>query len=83
MPTSFVADEFFTNGNNWSAACQSFLINKHNDRTRLKGIVFRATIDHSWKSGFDCLSNEEMYNPNLQSFTTFQAKMNPSIYASC
>ena len=24
MPTSFVAEEFFTNGNNWSAACRSF-----------------------------------------------------------
>jgi hypothetical protein len=40
MPTSFVAEEFFTKGNDWSAACQSFLINKHNDRNGLKGIVF-------------------------------------------
>ena len=60
MPT-FVAEEFFKEGNDWSAACQSFLINEHNDRTGLKGIVFRATIDHNRKSGFDCLSNEEMY----------------------
>ena len=52
MLTSFVAEEFFTKESNWSATSQSFLINEHNDRTGLKGIVFQATIDHNWKSGF-------------------------------
>ncbi len=33
MPTSFVAEEFFTKGNNWSAECQCFFINEHNNRT--------------------------------------------------
>jgi hypothetical protein len=28
MPTSFVADEFFTKENDWPAACQIFLINE-------------------------------------------------------
>ncbi len=40
MPTTFVAEEFFTKGNDWSATCQSFLINEHNNRTGLKGFVF-------------------------------------------
>lgn len=38
MPTSFVAEEFFNKENNWPANSQSFLINKHNDRTGLKGL---------------------------------------------
>ncbi len=36
-------------------------INEHNDRTGFKGIIFQAIIDHAQKSGFDCLSNAEMY----------------------
>ena len=44
MPTSFVAEKFFTKGNDWSAACQGFLTNEHNNRTGLKEIVFRATL---------------------------------------
>ena len=58
LPTSFVAEEFFTKENDWPATSQSILINEHNDRTGLKGVVFRATIDNNWKSGFDCLSKE-------------------------
>ena len=44
MPT-FVAEEFFTKGNDWSAACQRFFINEHNDRTGLKGIVLIGSPD--------------------------------------
>ena len=83
MPT-FVAEEFFTEGNDWSAACRSFLINEHNDRTGLKGIVFGETIDHNRKSRFDCLAMKKCTSTYyLQSFTTIQAEMNPSIYAAC
>ena len=78
MPT-FVAEEFFTEGNDWSAACRSFLINEHNDRTGLKGIVFRATIDHNRKSGFDCLSNEEMYFHLLSAIIHHNSSQNESI----
>jgi hypothetical protein len=79
MPTSFIAEEFFTKGNDWSAACQSFLINEHNDRTGLKGIVFRATIDHNRMSGFDCLSNEEMYFHLLSAIIHYNSSQNESI----
>jgi hypothetical protein len=79
MPTSFVAEEFFTKGNNWSAACHSFLINEHNDRTGLKGIVFRAMIDHNQKSGFNCLSNEEMYFHLLSAIIHYNSSQNESI----
>ena len=40
MPTSFVAEEFFTKENDWPATSQIFLINEHYDRTGLKAIVF-------------------------------------------
>ena len=61
MLTSFVAEEFFTKENNWPATSQIFLINEHNDRTGLKGIVFQTMIDHNQNSSFDSLSEEEMY----------------------
>jgi hypothetical protein len=79
MPTSFVAEDFFTKENNWSAASQSILINEHNNRTGLKRIVFRATIDHNRKSGFDCLSDEEMYFCLLSAIIHCNSSQNDSI----
>jgi hypothetical protein len=51
MPNSFKAEDFFTADNYWPPASQDVFIK----------IIFRAIIDHTQKSGFDHLSNAEMY----------------------
>ena len=79
MPTSFVAEEFFTKENDWPATSQIFLINEHNDRSGLKGIVFRAMIDHNRKSNFDSLSKEEMYFHLLSAIIHYNSSRNESI----
>ena len=79
MPTSFVAEEFFTKENDWPATSQIFLINEHNNRSGLKGIVFRAMIDHNRKSNFDSLSEEEMYFHLLSAIIHYNSSQNESI----
>ena len=58
MPAVFRAEEFVIKENGWSNSSRSYLINEHNDRTGLKGIVYKALIDHQRMSGFKSLSKE-------------------------
>ncbi len=51
MPILF-AVEFFIKQNAWPASSQNYLINEHNDRTRLKEIVYKAMLDHNQMSVF-------------------------------
>ena len=61
MPAVFRAEEFFIKENGWSNSSRSYLINEHNDRTGLKGIVYKALIDHQRMSGFESLSEKEVH----------------------
>ena len=61
MPAVFRAEEFFIKENGWSSSSRSYLINKHNDRTGLKGIVYKALIDHQRMLGFESLSEGEVH----------------------
>ena len=79
MPTSFVAEKFFTKENNWPATSQIFLINEHNDRSGLKGTVFQVMIDHNRKPNFDSLSEEEMYFHLLSAIIHYNSSQNESI----
>ena len=76
---SFKAEDFFTKDNDWPPASQDFLINEHNDRTGLKGIIFRAIIDHTRKSGFDRLSDVEMYFHLLSTIIHYNSSRSESI----
>ena len=75
----FKAEDFFTKDNDWPPASQDFLINEHNDRTGLKGIIFRAIIDHTRKSGFDRLSDAEMYFHLLSTIIHYNSSRSESI----
>eukprot|EP00972_Heterocapsa_arctica_P050267 7392546-Heterocapsa_arctica.AAC.1 len=79
MPNSFKAEDFFTADNNWPPASQDFFINEHNDRTGLKGIIFRAIIDPTRKSGFDSLSDAEMYFHLLSTIIHYNSSRSESV----
>lgn len=60
MLASFCAEEFIKK-NGWSDSRQNYLINEQNDSYGLKGIVFKAMIDHNRMLGFESLSEEGMH----------------------
>jgi hypothetical protein len=80
IPTSFQPECFFNEGNAWLLSSQNDLINEHNDRTGLKGIVYRAMIDHNHMSCYDCLSKLEMYFHLLSTIIHHNLSQNESIH---
>ena len=79
MPTSFQPENFFNQENDWSLSSRNYLINEHTDRTGLKGIVYRAMIDHNRMSCYDCLSEMEMYFHLLSTIIHHNSSRNESI----
>lgn len=79
MPAVFRAEEFFIKENGWSNSSRSYLINEHNDRTGLKGIVYKALIDHQRMSGFESLSEEEVHFHLLSTIIHYNSSRNESI----
>ena len=79
MPTSFQPEYFFNQENDWSLSSRNYLINEHTDRTGLKGIVYRAMIDHNRMSCYDCLSEMEMYFHLLSTIIHHNSSQNESI----
>jgi hypothetical protein len=45
IPTTFQPEIFFTEEYDWSPSSRNYFIKEHNDRSGLKGNVYRAMID--------------------------------------
>ncbi len=80
IPTTFQPENFFTEEYDWSPSSRNYFINEHNDRSGLKGIVYRAIIDYNRTSCYERLSEGEMYFHLLSTIIHHNSSRNQSIH---
>jgi hypothetical protein len=82
IPTTFQPENYFTEAEeyDWSPSSRNYFINKHNNRSGLKGIVSRAMIDYNRTSCYEHLSKGEMYFHLLSTIIHHNSSRNESIH---